>query len=70
MLLRLASDLCEQRTDLCKVSFDALLSLSQTQIPGEFFEMTMSNGIDENKHQSLGAHAISSLLLRCTQVII
>jgi hypothetical protein len=68
MLLRLASDLCEQRTDLCKVSFDALLSLSQTQVPGEILDI-VDNKKNGKLPQSLGAHAISSLLVRCKQVI-
>uniref|UniRef100_A0AC34GU34 Protein MON2 homolog n=1 Tax=Panagrolaimus sp. ES5 TaxID=591445 RepID=A0AC34GU34_9BILA len=64
----LASDLCDQRTDLCKVSFDALLSLSQTQVPGEILDV-VDNKKDGKLPQSLGAHAISSLLVRCKQVI-
>uniref|UniRef100_A0AC34Q294 Protein MON2 homolog n=1 Tax=Panagrolaimus sp. JU765 TaxID=591449 RepID=A0AC34Q294_9BILA len=61
-------DMCDQRTDLSRVSFEALLSLSNTQVPEHF---VVSNGVDSSlkKPDSLGVYAISLILLRCKNVL-
>jgi hypothetical protein len=77
-----ASDVHQQRTDLSRVCFDALLSLSQMENPATANKTSSthhqqhSEGILRNTSQStaacssLGSTAIASLLNRCRQVII
>jgi hypothetical protein len=76
-----ASDVHQQRSDLSRVCFDALLSLSQMENPATANKTSCthhqqhSEGILRNTSQStaacssLGSTAIASLLNRCRQVI-
>uniref|UniRef100_A0A7E4V301 Protein MON2 homolog n=1 Tax=Panagrellus redivivus TaxID=6233 RepID=A0A7E4V301_PANRE len=59
-------DLSQQRTDLCRVSFDALLSLTHTEILGKFNPVGVSSS---GKPRSIGGHAITALIVRCKKIL-